>query len=597
MTSMQCRLKQIKKAFGKQVIFQDLNFDISHPGFYMISGKSGSGKTTFLNILAGYEPYDQGIRELAEGCSIACIFQNYELIPALSVRDNIELYPQLHHCAVETDELISLLGLSSLLDHYPEECSQGQKQRIGIARALLMNPAIILCDEPTESLDQENKEIVMELLVSLSKTKAVIVATHEKELIMQYNPIVYELKDHQLICEQAIKVASLLQPAPLEEPVNQAVLKRILTQIHRPTRKLQTIILTILSICFLGLLQAYLLMFHVSNTENVLNANEIYIQTYSDASVSIPFTNEPILNFNKLTLKGKEVSVLIVPYIENTKNLPIEGEKPSGFSVLINQNMAALLEETSEKEVIGSKLRCSYLLNTVDTPIEFTINGIIEEEDAGDTLQVYYDQEALHTSLANEPSSYTKLDDKGNEIPMSRLDVMKEKTRFFVGHIEPNNLEYYYEKAKEVSGIGVQNVILDERYHVQNERSLYRIVFLVMLGLLGMAQVVYMFYSAKKDREVHAASYAILYSCHTPLHLIKTLIMKMKLQLIFLICIILGIESIIFCLLFDLNQWEYYSSFVYAFILLVLYIVSVFFNNRRIHKEQIALILKDEQDH
>lgn len=594
---MQCGLKQIHKSFGKQVIFQNLDFDLSYPGFYMISGTSGSGKTTLLNILAGYEPYDQGERLIKEGCSIACIFQNYELIPTLTVQENIELYEMLHKQEIkEKEQLISLLGLSSLLKHYPDECSQGQKQRIGIARALFMNPSIILCDEPTESLDQENKEIVMQLLVELSKTKAVIVATHEKELMMQYHPMIYEIRDHKLITNAIQNNDIPLQSVMDEHAVDTKTLQRLLKQIHHATDRIQTIILTVLSICFLVLLQTYTVMFHVSDSRNVLNDHEIYVQTYSEVSVSIPFSTEPILDFEKLKVKGKEVSVNIVPYVENTKKLNIEGELPSGFTVLINQNTAEMLEEANDQEVMGSTLRCSYVLNKNTYPMEFTIGGIIEETDAKDTKQVYYDQDAISSWLASQPSHYKRINEKGEEVAMNKLQEMQQKTRFFVGHIEDEQLIQTYEKAQTISGIDVQNVLLDAQNVGKNERSLYHIIFFIMLVLLGSIQCFYIFFSTKKDRMRHEASYAILYACHTPLNLIKQMIMKRKLQTVALLCMGLVIESMLFCMLTEISFLEQLYSFVYLGIMFLLYCISLYRNISHIQEVQIALILKDEKD-
>ena len=101
---------------------------------------------------------------------------------------------------VSMDSIMQQLGLQEIKDHYPYELSAGQQQRVGIARALMQKPQVIICDEPTESLDIENKKIVLDLLKKLSNHCAVIVASHEKQLMMEYSDYCYEIKDYQLYC-------------------------------------------------------------------------------------------------------------------------------------------------------------------------------------------------------------------------------------------------------------------------------------------------------------------------------------------------------------------------------------------------------------
>ena len=110
------------------------------------------------------------------------IFQNYELIPQLNVMDNIFLGKPYSE---DNRKLLETLQIDHILDHYPDELSGGQKQRVGIARALISEPGMICCDEPTESLDIENRQIVMYLLKEYSKDHIVIMATHQNDAVEQ----------------------------------------------------------------------------------------------------------------------------------------------------------------------------------------------------------------------------------------------------------------------------------------------------------------------------------------------------------------------------------------------------------------------------
>ena len=152
------RIEDCSKSFGNQVIFDHISLQIDTPGMYVICGKSGCGKSTLLNMIAGFEPVTSG--SITTDAEVMTIFQNYELIDELSVYDNIFLERKEEE---KDKEFICKLGLEKLLQQYPNELSGGQKQRVGIVRALISNPKIICCDEPTESLDVTNKEIVLDI--------------------------------------------------------------------------------------------------------------------------------------------------------------------------------------------------------------------------------------------------------------------------------------------------------------------------------------------------------------------------------------------------------------------------------------------------
>ena len=177
-------LENITKKYKNNILFDQLNLKLNNPGFYLITGKSGQGKTTLLNILAGFISFEKGERK-ENDCNIAYIFQEYELINELTVIENLRLNSRVFNSNFET-EFISKLGLDDLLHHYPSELSGGQKQRVGIARALMQEPNFILCDEPTESLDIDNANIVIDLLKELSSEVVVVVVSHQKEILEKY---------------------------------------------------------------------------------------------------------------------------------------------------------------------------------------------------------------------------------------------------------------------------------------------------------------------------------------------------------------------------------------------------------------------------
>ena len=187
-------------------VFKDLNFEINSNTSTALIGESGSGKTTLIHLIAGLESPDSGTIKIGDfdiwKCSeqkranfrlnnISIIFQQYNLIPSLNVLNNIKFHSQLikNYDQNFRDELINLLGLNKLLKKYPEEISGGQQQRVAIARAILTKPKLLLADEPTGNLDEENSTKVtnaFEILLSRYNS-TIVIATHSKKLAQNLN--------------------------------------------------------------------------------------------------------------------------------------------------------------------------------------------------------------------------------------------------------------------------------------------------------------------------------------------------------------------------------------------------------------------------
>ena len=187
-------------------VFKDLNFEINSNTSTALIGESGSGKTTLIHLIAGLESPDSGVIKIGDFDIwkyseqkranfrlnyISIIFQQYNLIPSLNVLNNIKFHSQLikNYDQNFRDELINLLGLNKLLKKYPEEISGGQQQRVAIARAILTKPKLLLADEPTGNLDEENSTKVtnaFEILLSRYNS-TIVIATHSKKLAQNLN--------------------------------------------------------------------------------------------------------------------------------------------------------------------------------------------------------------------------------------------------------------------------------------------------------------------------------------------------------------------------------------------------------------------------
>ena len=192
-------VKHLSKSFGDHLVLDDISEHVSPGENVVIIGPSGSGKSTFLRCLnlleqptagtitfAGTEITDPKVNIDAMRRQMGMVFQHFNLFPHLTVKKNLELAPTLlklkdkEAISQRADELLARVGLADKADAYPKSLSGGQQQRIAIARALAMDPDVILFDEPTSALDPEMVGEVLELMKELAHTGiTMLVVTHE----------------------------------------------------------------------------------------------------------------------------------------------------------------------------------------------------------------------------------------------------------------------------------------------------------------------------------------------------------------------------------------------------------------------------------
>lgn len=189
---------EIRKDKYQQVL-KDLNVKFPNKGFISILGTSGSGKTTLLNILGGLDSYDSGTicynqidivdYEQFRRDRIGFVFQEHNLIDHLNAVDNVMLSmtDDNEHKKEKAKEILKKLGLESSYHKKPNQLSGGQRQRVAIARMIAKNVDIIICDEPTGSLDEATGKKIVEIIKDLSKERLVIFVTHDRNLAEAYS--------------------------------------------------------------------------------------------------------------------------------------------------------------------------------------------------------------------------------------------------------------------------------------------------------------------------------------------------------------------------------------------------------------------------
>lgn len=188
-------IKHLNKSFGDRVLFQDLNLEISTGEFVVFSGMSGCGKTTLLNMIGSLEKFDSGEiiidgidisrrknQQLYLSEKVGFLFQNFALIEDKTVRQNLEIIKKNSRSNISIDEALAKVGLLELKDKKVYTLSGGEQQRIALARLMTKKCDLILCDEPTGSLDEINGEKIMNILWDMnSEGKTVILVTHDEK--------------------------------------------------------------------------------------------------------------------------------------------------------------------------------------------------------------------------------------------------------------------------------------------------------------------------------------------------------------------------------------------------------------------------------
>ena len=211
-------IRDLRKSYGegeaRTEVLKGITTDIERGEICVLFGPSGSGKSTFLNMVGGLEPADSGsigvggtdITQLSDHDlveyrrrELGFIFQFYNLVPDLTVRENIEVCQYLSKDPLPIDDLLHSLGLWEHRGKFPNQVSGGQQQRCAIGRALVKNPSLLLCDEPTGALDYHTSKEILELMERVNREYGctMVIVTHN-DAIRHMSHHVLRLRDGRL---------------------------------------------------------------------------------------------------------------------------------------------------------------------------------------------------------------------------------------------------------------------------------------------------------------------------------------------------------------------------------------------------------------
>ena len=215
---MYLEIKDMKKSFGSgesyNQVLKGITTNIEQGQMCVIQGNSGSGKSTMLNCIGGLDTMDSGsvkvdgneisglnADELSEyrRANLGFIFQFYNLVPNLTVKENIQVCQYLTKNPLNMEELLQVLGLTEHQNKFPAQLSGGQQQRCAIARALIKNPSLLLCDEPTGALDSRTSRDILILLEDINRQygTTMLIVTHNNSIKNMVHQVIM-IKDGQI---------------------------------------------------------------------------------------------------------------------------------------------------------------------------------------------------------------------------------------------------------------------------------------------------------------------------------------------------------------------------------------------------------------
>lgn len=228
--------RSIQNGARRVEILRGIDLEIPSGQFVAIVGASGSGKSTLLGLMAGLDSPSSGeiwidgvpIHNLAEaelaavrGRKIGFVFQSYQLIQTLTALENVLLPFELNAAGdgvAKARSLLDEVGLSERVDHYPVQLSGGEQQRVALARAFVVDPPIVMADEPTGNLDSTNGRLVLDLLLDRNRSKGttLVLVTHDAEVASRADRRIV-LKDGRIVEDAMMRQVEIEEPTTVRE--------------------------------------------------------------------------------------------------------------------------------------------------------------------------------------------------------------------------------------------------------------------------------------------------------------------------------------------------------------------------------------------
>ncbi len=354
------KIKDLSKKYDQQIILDNINIEFKEKGFYVLLGESGAGKSTLLKMISLFEEPTHGEiiyqgKNILENKSnvigekrntmFSYIFQEFNLIEYLTVKENLMLVE--HRDVNQIKEVLEKFGLGAYLEQEVSKLSGGERQRVTIARAILRDTPILIADEPTGNLDQKNSEEVIKILEEVSKTKLVIMVTHNESLLDQHVDYIYRIDNHKLILEQDQhkiykQEVDVKQHMDIKDKLDKNTLVKTIVHNYANTRLKYLISILIISIFMMVTILSFGILLSDNNKmyyeyivkneekyilvdedrryvspESILQLESDELRTYIESSIDVDINIQNYLLIhieklsldNSLTLNGNEISI------------------------------------------------------------------------------------------------------------------------------------------------------------------------------------------------------------------------------------------------------------------------------------------------
>lgn len=437
------KLKNITKKYDRE-IFKNLSIEFPSSGLVLIVGRSGSGKTTLINLILGvdldYEGeviYNNSVLRKKDILSfrrneVSCVFQDYGLIEHYSIKQNLMLSGLNIKKKISDNDLIELLkkvGINKKLNTICSSLSGGEKQRVAIARSILIDKNIYLCDEPTGSLDKDNGENIFLLLKEISKERLVICVSHNENFIEKYSDYTYNLDLKRWI----VKKEDCFRKVYLnyyEESNISFISKLCFSYRSILFHKVRSIVsIVACTIIFLVMIISFSLSSSVisgfdDSFANCLNYNMLEVSNVVETSSNNGFSIKKMVRPDKQVLTNnlkeyeielsynfsflfsiEDVNFVPFNYLEKTRYSFILNKKMEYTDVFVNQEAYDLLDKKVDLNIKKSiKTEDSHFnkaIDNVDISLKLNVIDVISEFELFKIPVVYYNYDLFQKYLSS----------------------------------------------------------------------------------------------------------------------------------------------------------------------------------------------------
>lgn len=498
------QLKSINKRYLHEHVLDNISCNLPDIGFVSLIGPSGCGKSTLLHIIAGLDD-DYSGEVIYKDKKISIIFQDFHLIPWLSITNNIRLYDYFHKSSYILDETLTKQFKKTPVS----ALSLGQRQRTAIERALYYDPNIILCDEPTASLDPDNAKRVLQILKERSHSSLVLFVSHDETSVKQYSDRIIEMKDGYIIKDTVIQKTEVY---PKENHCNNKryhfPILKLTIQSFLSSRKRFFQMSFALSIALLCLMMTFTFTFSFRNTiyqylSSLIPQKSITYKLRNDDPLSLTHFNEATyhyLNLDDYNLMGishnnqryQKNEVLFISDDTSYASQYIYGRAPqNNYEIAVPLSTARKLAQNKK---VNSLLNTSW---TIYYKYQLKIKGI-EVKIVGISPQTYnYDAFYMY-----EYANYHWIESLFNQTPTARYGMLKYKAdKSIINSLKKNYPEYEF----KTMGESTKKTLNDNMNRIQMILVIFSILTIISSIFMIMEIMILHAMHLKKDHAIMKA--------------------------------------------------------------------------------------------